>query len=256
MKKTLLFVLFFSIQTLFVVSQTLNGNKIRYSYFVNSKINNYELVVLDTISCFVFFKSEDDLLKQQTANINISSEFQFYKNLVKDKIYYIDGLFSQKVPVIDSLDTMKWKMQHEKKNILGYECSSAKTVFRGHQYTAYFSTAIPIVNGPWKFGGLPGLILSVESEDGNYRYLATSISLNQRFDTENYKKSYSNFVYGKRKLETWSNFSVSTYKTMVDNLVKRLKSGEKEGNGFPEYLKINRPEMIYKEAQTGNGIEY
>ena len=43
-----------------------------------------------------------------------------------------------------------------------YTCKKATTHFRGRDYIAWFTTDIPIVAGPWKFNGLPGLVIDIE----------------------------------------------------------------------------------------------
>lgn len=49
------------------------------------------------------------------------------------------------------------------KTILGYECQMAETTFRGRHWKVWFTLDIPLSIGPWKFGGLPGLVLQAES---------------------------------------------------------------------------------------------
>ena len=47
--------------------------------------------------------------------------------------------------------------------ILGLECTMAESNFRGRDWKVWFAFDIPISQGPWKFGGLPGMILKAES---------------------------------------------------------------------------------------------
>ncbi len=65
---------------------------------------------------------------------------------------------------------MKWMLYNENKTILGYECQKATCSFRGRNYVAWFAPAIPVKYGPWKFGGLPGLILNVNDTQNIYTF--------------------------------------------------------------------------------------
>ncbi len=49
------------------------------------------------------------------------------------------------------------------KTILGYDCLMAETTFRGRSWKVWFAIDLPLSIGPWKFSGLPGLILHAES---------------------------------------------------------------------------------------------
>lgn len=59
---------------------------------------------------------------------------------------------------------MDWKILDDSvKIILGHKCQMAETSFRGRYWKVWFTFDIPLSIGPWKFGGLPGLILQAES---------------------------------------------------------------------------------------------
>ena len=47
--------------------------------------------------------------------------------------------------------------------------------FRGRRWTAWFATDIPVSDGPWKLGGLPGLIL--EAYDEGQQHVFTAVGL-------------------------------------------------------------------------------
>lgn len=70
--------------------------------------------------------------------------------------------------------TFDWKITPDQKIIGEYRSTKAIVKFRGREYEAWFSEEIPINAGPWKFFGLPGLILEVVSTDG-----AVSIRLSE-----------------------------------------------------------------------------
>ena len=62
------------------------------------------------------------------------------------------------------------KILPEKEKIGEYEAQKAETKFGGRTWTAWFSTAILIQDGPYKFHGLPGLILEMEDSTGTHAY--------------------------------------------------------------------------------------
>lgn len=69
----------------------------------------------------------------------------------------------------DSVPVIKWEfLPDEIESILDYECSKASCVFAGRKYTAWFTSDIPLPFGPYKFGGLPGLILKIEDSEHQY----------------------------------------------------------------------------------------
>lgn len=47
--------------------------------------------------------------------------------------------------------------------------------YAGRTYKVWYTTEIPLSDGPWKFRGLPGLILEVEDLSGEYFYTCTKI---------------------------------------------------------------------------------
>jgi GLPGLI family protein len=68
-----------------------------------------------------------------------------------------------------------WKITNETATILSYNCIKAVATFRGRVYEAWFTTEIPINNGPWKLGGLPGMILKASDSQKHYVFTCTGI---------------------------------------------------------------------------------
>lgn len=70
---------------------------------------------------------------------------------------------------------MNWELDEEMDSVCGYKCATASTDFRGRRWKAWYTEEIPMMDGPFKFNGLPGLILKVESADGEHRMQAVTI---------------------------------------------------------------------------------
>lgn len=76
----------------------------------------------------------------------------------------------------EDIPKLNWIIHSEKKIIQQYTCQRATTNFRGRNYEAWFAPEIPIREGPYKFGGLPGLILKIEDSQKHYIYSCVSIT--------------------------------------------------------------------------------
>ena len=60
--------------------------------------------------------------------------------------------------------------------LLGYTCNKAIANFAGRKYTAWYTLDVPIPYGPYKFSGLPGLIIRIEESNGMYVWEFCSLS--------------------------------------------------------------------------------
>ena len=113
---------------------------------------------------------EDEKLEKKRFNYE-----PLYINLKTDSLYQQRiGIFKKnsseikRFILVEKRPSINWKITKESQKILGYTCYKATTKFRGRNYIAWFSPDIPYNLGPWKLGGLPGLILKVENELFDY----------------------------------------------------------------------------------------
>jgi len=246
----ILFIL--SVQSnVFLFSQTttkLLSIEIKYSYSTpNSGVLQYSLQICDSISNWhVIDKSP--AANYKTLSINTSSEYFFYKRRKNNSVSYTEFVNKSRFLVSDSLHAMRWKLSDENKEILGFKCKSAKTSFRGRNYIAFYSYEIPIPEGPWKFGGLPGVILEIYSLDKEYKYSAIEIN-------KDLICSSSNDIKFEKSI-TWIQFKAEFIKS-IDKSVKVMKSTDTEDDsGYPTMYKYHRPEIIYPAVQIGEGIKF
>ncbi|MFD0931675.1 GLPGLI family protein [Psychroflexus salinarum] len=88
--------------------------------------------------------------------------FQYYYNPKEQVLYSRDLGFRY---VKDKTIDISWDITDETKKIGRYEVQKATAHFRGRDYTAWFTSEIPLPYGPWKLVGLPGLILEAYDTD-------------------------------------------------------------------------------------------
>lgn len=105
-------------------------------------------------------------------------KFTYYKKLNSDFLIQ-DRSFGMKKLIKDENYKIKWEITGLTKNILNYECQEAVGTFRGREYRAYFLKDISISSGPFKFDGLPGIILEVLSTDGSVKITAKNITYDE-----------------------------------------------------------------------------
>lgn len=95
-----------------------------------------------------------------------------YKDYSNNRIMEIDEISSTQFCYYDYPKKINWKLKNGEKKILGFVCRRADCKFRGRNYIAWFTEEIPLSEGPWKFRGLPGLILEITDTDGVYNFKA------------------------------------------------------------------------------------
>ena len=102
---------------------------------------------------------------------------RLYKNRQTGEIFIIDYLSSvpDKYRFTETIRPQEWQIVAETATILGYHCQKATATFRGRNYEAWFSPEIPVNDGPWKFFGLPGLILKVSDTEEIFSFVCVGM---------------------------------------------------------------------------------
>ncbi len=163
-------------------------------------------------------EQDDSILIFTPSSKNVSV---VYKDYDKRKLYSKHEVAFKYFVVKDDLDICNWDILDEKKYILGYECQLASMTFRGRKYQAWFTSKLP-VGGPWKYDGLPGMILEIKSMDNFIAFKA--IGLKNELLTIN---SITN-PFKTNKAITWQEFKV-LYKKKAIELINYRPNSESLG---------------------------
>lgn len=98
-----------------------------------------------------------------------------YRDQDKGTFATYTSIMGQGYRITEPIPVQDWSISVDStRQILGYHCHMATATFRGRRWVAYYTEDIPVSLGPWKLGGLPGLILSAKV-DGYISIEATSI---------------------------------------------------------------------------------
>lgn len=84
----------------------------------------------------------------------------------------------------EDLPKTKWKILNEIKEVAGYLCMKAETTneLKDQTIHAWFTDAIPFSGGPEGFGGLPGIILEIDINEGDAVITATKVDIDTSLD--------------------------------------------------------------------------
>lgn len=231
-----------TIAILFIINTYSQNMIIDYNYNFNSNSFKNQLVINNNISLWKYNNKD-----QKTIDENLSDIFIF-KDYTLDFLYQNEELFNAKFIVKDSLSKFSWKLESETKEILGYKCNLATTIFRGRKYSAFYTSKINISDGPWKFYGLPGLILSISSDDSIIQYEANKIEFNSNETIDSKKIIDNEFI-------SWEDFRLKFIETF-DNYIKKIKASGVVDDGAEVNIKIVSPEIIYPKVQGGDGVKF
>lgn len=189
-------VLFISI----ILSSSFLSSQIKISYEVkykpDSTIINYNteemLLLIDNKTSYFYNLTKfklDSIFTQVTSqysktglapSVSMKYELKFgvYKDFKNEKFIEINNIMSKNFSFEISKPKLRWKFMDSEKTILNYKVKKAVVDFGGKSWTAWYAPEIPISDGPYKFYGLPGLILEISDSKGGYTFWAKGIEKN------------------------------------------------------------------------------
>src|SRR5690606_9509422 len=192
MIKNLVVITFMSLIS-FVTNKTYGQNEFHYEWYVNGdlregkllyNINNHSAVYVDLIS------TEKNVKKRSNEGLNLAPGES--ATIINAKSYWDDRLFFKKDNQIkfttdllkkrffveDTTLQLQWNLKEETKEINGFHCKKATVNLRGRDWEVWYTPDIPIYYGPWKFYGLPGLIIAAYESSGDFWFQLTKMTTN------------------------------------------------------------------------------
>ena len=184
-----------------------------------------ELMALDVSEKFSKFYSYNNYKYDSISKSNIDKEIsdsnlkiKKSKNsyiIIKDYPDFTISLISRigqtKYNVKDER-TLKWNILSENDVLGNFKIQKAETKFAGRKWMAWFTTEIPIQEGPYKFRGLPGLILNISDNTNSHSFVLVGI---QKLNNINSKTDNFVFDFG-----TNQNISQEKYKQILEEFRK------------------------------------
>jgi len=105
-----------------------------------------------------------------TPRNNSLNDVKLYKDHKTKKIKVLDHISIHWFTYEEPLIPQDWAILEDTMTIAGYSCQKAICDWRGRSYEAWFTIEIPISEGPWKFFGLPGLIINLYDTQRHFEF--------------------------------------------------------------------------------------
>lgn len=99
----------------------------------------------------------------------------FFRDAAAGRLTHTDQIGMGHLLYTEPLPAIDWELTDGERTIVGYACRRARCTFRGRSYEAWYAPEIAVSCGPWKFGGLPGLILAIRDDAGVLDLEATGV---------------------------------------------------------------------------------
>ena len=158
----------------FMTQEEIDRRKLTWGNYDGNKGSNYDLFIKNNKSVYT--------LKEENSESGYSWKREKYiltrdhkKNKTEDIIETLGKTFL----IEGDIPKHRWKILNEIKEVEGYLCMKAETTdtIKGQVIHAWFTDRIPFYGGPEGYGGLPGLILELDINDGDAIIAATSVDL-------------------------------------------------------------------------------
>lgn len=100
---------------------------------------------------------------------------EVWVNLPEGKITTREGVCPNMYEATGKRPAIKWALNDEVIELCGYQCKSASGELNGKKWTVYYTEEIPTTAGPWKLGGLPGLIVKATDDENVHVFKLESL---------------------------------------------------------------------------------
>jgi GLPGLI family protein len=163
----------------------------KYRKDSNKLINtNTKLYISDTSSLFIEERLENILRVDASDYENMDkNQIQKAQERVSNIKYFVEkmpnvGYLTHNQELLKTqffgykekmMSSEVWQIRADTTTIAGLRSIKAECTYGGREWIAWFAPEISISEGPYKFSGLPGLIVKLESTDSDYLFVLAGL---------------------------------------------------------------------------------
>lgn len=133
-----------------------------------SKFSSYKNLTVDSI---LMRSTQEQVVDAAIEGKLSTGEFMtIYKNYPAGRLTHTEKICQDWFCYDEEMPGLDWNLTDSVTKVLDYECQSARCMFRGREWTVFYTEEIPLMDGPWKLHGLPGLIMKASDDKGHYTF--------------------------------------------------------------------------------------
>lgn len=214
-------------------------------------------------------------LASGTRNVSVSRQrqggeinYEVEKTYPDYKTYLIASLGNDAYKVLEDRK-INWKIAPEKKQLGEFKVQKATTEFAGRSWIAWFTTDVPIQDGPYKFSGLPGLIVEIDDQTGTHKMELKGLKKIPETKTEELNTQGKDIPFTRKKpidinrqqyvkqLKQFENDPVQSMREILSrpNSKVKINMGGKEISDPAEILRAMEQKAKEEMARNNNKIE-
>lgn len=163
--------------------------------------------------------------------------YRIILNYPEGSYTYYDKVMPDYLQYTEALSTIKWELTDQTDSIGKYKVQNAHCYYGGREWIAWYTTEVPLNEGPYKFRGLPGLIIRMYDKKRHYEFEMTKL---ERFETA-VAIEFEDWNW----IPTTRNEFIKAQKNFRNDIINRAKeagaSSESQQTAARNMMKKNNP---------------
>lgn len=143
-----------------------------YNSELTTLVSNGNESYFEALSKFKYDSLKTDMRNKGFRSFpSLKEEWKFQSLIAKDlkaQTTILEQNIFDKIYITKYECKPTWTILKDKTTLFDYNVQKAETTFGGRKWIAWFANEIPMQDGPYKFFGLPGLILKINDAEENF----------------------------------------------------------------------------------------
>lgn len=205
-----------------------------------SKFSSYKNLTVDSL--LMALTPEQIGEAAMNGKLSTGDFMTVYKNYPEGKLTHLDKVCMDWLCYEENIPQLNWELTDSITTVLGYECRGAECDFRGRKWIAFYTEDIPVMDGPWKFSGLPGLIMKASDDKEHYKFECIGIKSVGHRPITIYKVPY-NKTNRSKYYDTKHRYEINPYAYFEATSGKHVTVTDESGN--PDLDAYDPIELVY-----------